>query len=50
MLAVGGEISTSGPLVEAMMREVVEDVTGTIVPRTAHWIPDENPDALARPP
>jgi pimeloyl-ACP methyl ester carboxylesterase len=48
VLAVGGEISTSGPLVEEMMREVAEDVTGTIVPRTAHWIPEENPDALVR--
>jgi pimeloyl-ACP methyl ester carboxylesterase len=46
VLAVGGEISTSGPLVEEMMREVAEDVTGVIVPRTAHWIPEENPDAL----
>jgi pimeloyl-ACP methyl ester carboxylesterase len=48
VLAVGGEISTSGPLVEEMMREVAEDVTGLIVPRTAHWIPEENPDALVR--
>ena len=48
VLAVGGEISTSGPLVEEMMREVAEDVTGAIVPRTAHWIPEENPDALVR--
>jgi pimeloyl-ACP methyl ester carboxylesterase len=48
VLAVGGEISTSGPLVEEMMREVAEDVTGVIVPRTAHWIPEENPDALVR--
>lgn len=31
-----------------MMREVAEDVTGTIVPRTAHWIPEENPDALVK--
>jgi pimeloyl-ACP methyl ester carboxylesterase len=48
VLAVGGEISTSGPLVEEMMREVAEDVTGAIVPRTAHWIPEENPEALVR--
>ena len=46
VLAVGGEISTSGALVEAMMREVAEDVTGLRVPGTAHWIPEENPDAL----
>jgi pimeloyl-ACP methyl ester carboxylesterase len=48
VLAVGGEISTTGPLVEEMMREVAEDVTGVIVARTAHWIPEESPDALVR--
>ena len=37
VLAVGGAISTSGPLVEEMMREVANDVTGVRVPRTAHW-------------
>jgi pimeloyl-ACP methyl ester carboxylesterase len=48
VLAVGGEISTSGPLVEEMMREVAEDVTGVRVPRTAHWVPEENPDGFVR--
>jgi pimeloyl-ACP methyl ester carboxylesterase len=48
VLAVGGEISTTGPLIEEMMREVAEDVTGVIVARTAHWIPEESPDALVR--
>ena len=46
VLAVGGETSTSGPLVEEMMREVAENVSGVRVPRTAHWIPEENPSAL----
>jgi pimeloyl-ACP methyl ester carboxylesterase len=46
VLAVGGETSTSGPLVEEMMREVAEDVTSVRVPRTAHWIPEENPADL----
>jgi pimeloyl-ACP methyl ester carboxylesterase len=46
VLAVGGATSTSGPLVEEMMREVALDVTGLRVPRTAHWIPEENPQAL----
>ena len=32
VLAVGGEKSTSGALVEAMMREVATDVTGVRVP------------------
>ena len=43
VLAVGGEISTSGPLVEEMMREVAGDVTGVRMPRTAHWVAEENP-------
>lgn len=48
VLAVGGERSTSGPLVEEMMREVAADVTGLLVPGAAHWIPEENPAALTR--
>jgi pimeloyl-ACP methyl ester carboxylesterase len=43
VLAVGGEISTSGPVVEAMAREVAEDVTGLRVPETGHWVAEENP-------
>lgn len=46
VLAVGGEHSTSGPHVEAMMREVADDVTAALIPGAAHWIPEENPDAL----
>jgi pimeloyl-ACP methyl ester carboxylesterase len=46
VLAVGGTISTSGDVVEEMMREVAERVTGVRVPRTAHWVPEENPQAL----
>jgi pimeloyl-ACP methyl ester carboxylesterase len=46
VLAVGGAISTSGSLVEEMMKEVAENVTGLRVPRTAHWIPEENPMVL----
>jgi len=29
-----------------MMREVTDDVTEQRVPRAAHWIAEENPDAL----
>lgn len=46
VLSVGGATSISGPLVEGMMREVADDVTGLIVPGTAHWIPEEAPAAL----
>lgn len=48
VLAVGGATSTSGPLVEEMMREIAGDVTGLRVPATAHWIPEENPQAFVR--
>jgi pimeloyl-ACP methyl ester carboxylesterase len=47
VLAVGGAMSTSGPLVEEMMREVAENVTGAIIPGTAHWVPEEQPAAFA---
>ena len=46
VLAVGGATSTSGPLVEEMMREVAENVAGLRVPGTAHWIAEENPQAF----
>jgi len=46
VLAIGGETSTSGPLVEEMMREVAETVVAARVPRCAHWVPEENPTAL----
>jgi pimeloyl-ACP methyl ester carboxylesterase len=47
VLAVGGTTSTPGPLVEEMMREVAEDVTGCRVSGTGHWIAEENPRAFA---
>jgi pimeloyl-ACP methyl ester carboxylesterase len=45
-LAVGGGASTSGPVVEAMMREVADNVVGLRVPGAAHWIAEENPSFL----
>ena len=47
VLAVGGEISTSGPVIEEMTREVASDVTGVRVPATGHWVAEENPRAFA---
>jgi pimeloyl-ACP methyl ester carboxylesterase len=47
VLAVGGAISTSGDIVEEMMREVATDVTGIRIPDTGHWVPEEQPEALA---
>lgn len=48
VLAVGGASSTSGPLMEEMMGQVADNVTGLRVPATAHWVPEENPQALVR--
>jgi len=47
VLAVGGQASTTGPLMADMMREVAEHVAELRVPSAAHWIAEENPDALA---
>ena len=47
VLAVGGAISTSGPFVEEMMREVADDVTGVRIPGSGHWVPEENPTAVS---
>lgn len=47
VLAVGGAISTSGSLVAEMMREVASNVTECRVPRTAHWVPEENAGAFS---
>ena len=48
VLAVGGATSIPGPIVEATMREVAENVTGHRVPETGHWVAEENPEDLAR--
>jgi len=47
VLAVGGQASTTGPLMADMMREVAINVSELRVPNAAHWIAEENPDALA---
>ena len=44
VLAVGGEISTSGPIMKEMMMEVADNVTGVRIPQTAHWVVEENPE------
>lgn len=46
MLALGGEISTLGPLMGQMMQKVAENVTAVRVPGTAHFIAEENPSAM----
>jgi pimeloyl-ACP methyl ester carboxylesterase len=47
VLAVYAAVSNSGPLVEEMMREVADNVTGLRIAGSAHWIPEENAAALA---
>jgi pimeloyl-ACP methyl ester carboxylesterase len=46
VLAVGGAISTTGALMEEMMHEVADRVTGIRIPGTAHWVAEENPAAF----
>ncbi|WP_329460613.1 alpha/beta fold hydrolase [Streptomyces sp. NBC_01497] len=46
VLAIGGAISTTGALMGEMIREVAENVVTRIIPGTAHWIAEEDPEAL----
>jgi pimeloyl-ACP methyl ester carboxylesterase len=48
VLAVGGGASTTGPLMEEMMREVATDVTAVRIDGAAHWIAEENPQMFVR--
>jgi pimeloyl-ACP methyl ester carboxylesterase len=48
VLAVGGAISTTGRLMEPMMREVADDVTPLLIPGAGHWIPEEQPHVLGQ--
>ena len=48
VLAVGGATSTSGPRMEEMMREVAANVRAVLVPRSGHFIAEENPAFLVR--
>lgn len=47
VLTVGGDISSTGSLIEETMREVAHNVTGVRIPRTGHWVAEESPDGLA---
>jgi pimeloyl-ACP methyl ester carboxylesterase len=44
VLALGGEKSF-GPMMATVMRAAATNVTEAIVPRSGHWIMEENPDA-----
>jgi pimeloyl-ACP methyl ester carboxylesterase len=43
VLAMGGTASTTGPLMEAMMREAADDGTPDRIQNAGHWIAEENP-------
>jgi pimeloyl-ACP methyl ester carboxylesterase len=47
VLAVGGTASTTGPLMDEMMREVADNVTARRIQHAAHWIAEENPAEFA---
>jgi pimeloyl-ACP methyl ester carboxylesterase len=48
VLAVGGDISTTGPLMAEMMHEVADVVSEFRVPRTGHWIAEENTEGFLK--
>jgi pimeloyl-ACP methyl ester carboxylesterase len=48
VLSVGGAISTTGRLMDPMMREVADNVTALLVDGAGHWIPEEQPSVLAK--
>src|SRR4029077_20553370 len=43
VLAVGGERSF-GPMMATVMRAAATNVTEAVVPRSGHWVMEENPD------
>ena len=46
VLAVAGEANLFAEVNEAMVREVADDVRAVTVPRSGHWVPEENPAGL----
>ncbi len=47
VLAIAGQHSFTCPRMEAMVKEVAQDVTFTIAPGAGHWVPEERPDFTA---
>lgn len=49
VLAIGGgEGFGRGAEVEASLRRMARDVEGLVIPGAGHWVPEEQPEALAR--
>jgi pimeloyl-ACP methyl ester carboxylesterase len=47
ILAIGGDAGLGG-MMEQMMRTVADDVTGVVVPRCGHYVPEEAPGHLSQ--
>ncbi|MDP9907265.1 MULTISPECIES: alpha/beta hydrolase [Arthrobacter] len=48
VLATGGAEQSLARNYAPMMEEISHDVRGELVPRAGHWVPEENPEYLAR--
>ncbi|MEN8584742.1 alpha/beta hydrolase [Burkholderia sp. RS01] len=48
VLATGGAEQSLARNYAPMMEEIASDVTGHLVPDSGHWVPEENPEYLAR--
>jgi pimeloyl-ACP methyl ester carboxylesterase len=47
VLAMGGEAS-AGPMIEQIWSPLARNLTTFVIPKTGHWIGDENPQAVAQ--
>ena len=45
VLAIGGELSYSGMVAEAM-KSLADEVQGVVIPGTGHWVAEEAPEQL----
>lgn len=48
VLAISGESSAFAPIMKDMMKEVAEQVLFEVIPRSGHWIAEENPTDLVK--
>ena len=46
VLAIGGGLTTSGPLMKATAAELSEEARAIVLQGVGHWIPEEAPDEL----
>jgi pimeloyl-ACP methyl ester carboxylesterase len=48
VLVLGGAMSASGPLLEAMTRDIARDGRFALVPHSGHWLCEQNPAQVQR--